>query len=230
LVLTSGMSAQTQTPIIVAHRGLHAVHAENSLAAFAAAWDARIQWCECDVHATADGVPLIIHDETLDRTTSMQGLVREKQSAELANAVPTLRQALAIMPADSGMLIEIKPTDESLITAVLREVPGHRCILQSFDPRNLLWANELAPNVETALLVESEDSLAQAAIGPWQGVNIDQKLLDSPALANIRRRKRLGAWTVNMADEITRAIHAGVEVLITNAPLLARSLSSGQSA
>src|SRR5271156_5650201 len=73
-------------PIIVAHRGLHGELPENSLAAMVAAWDAGILWCECDVHLSRDGEAIVIHDETLDRTTTGQGPVGEfslKQLEEL---------------------------------------------------------------------------------------------------------------------------------------------------
>ncbi|MGA2232917.1 MAG: glycerophosphodiester phosphodiesterase [Tepidisphaeraceae bacterium] len=271
--------------IVVAHRGLHSVHPENSLAAFAAAWQAGIKWCECDVHATADGVPVVIHDETLERTTAMRGLVRETEWAELSDVVPTLRQVLAAMPGDCGMLIEIKPVDEELVGAVVREIsltpavsastsapgiPGEdrgggsagslptskaalatasaqpppnpppdyrgrgktlarRCIIQSFDPLNLHWAKEFDPSAVTAFLVDRPEALVDAIGGSWQGVYVNQQLLESSAIAHIRRGRQLGAWTVNSAQEISRAMRFGVDVLITNDPLLARSLSSGRS-
>jgi glycerophosphoryl diester phosphodiesterase len=57
------------SPIVVAHRGLHDEHPENSLRAFLAAWEAGVEWCECDVRGSREHEPFVIHDETLERTT-----------------------------------------------------------------------------------------------------------------------------------------------------------------
>ena len=196
-------------PTIVAHRGLHRLHPENSLAAFAAAWEAGVLWCECDVHATADGVPVVIHDPTLDRTTAKSGLVKDAMFGSVEGIVPSLRQVLADMPVECGLLIEIKPEDAELVRRVLDESAGHQCIIQSFHRQNLQWAaNRTSP--PAALLVEREQDLIGAANGPWTMVNIDQKLLDSPAIAEIKGAgKKLGVWTVNKPKDMKRCWIAG---------------------
>ena len=63
--------------MVIAHRGASAQHAENTLPAFLAAWDAGAQWVEADTQPTADGVPVLLHDADLDRTTSGSGPVRQ---------------------------------------------------------------------------------------------------------------------------------------------------------
>src|SRR6476661_2308744 len=70
-------------PTIVAHRGLHDKHVENTLAAFKAGWEAGIEWCECDVHFSSDGVAVVIHDDTVDRTTSGTGFVANLNAKQL---------------------------------------------------------------------------------------------------------------------------------------------------
>jgi glycerophosphoryl diester phosphodiesterase len=212
-------------PAIVAHRGLHAEHPENSLSAFAAAWAAGVQWCECDVHASADCVPVVIHDQTLDRTTSKSGRVSDMPMTELAGVVPTLRQVLTAMPAACGMLAEIKPADADLVAAVLNETSGRRCIIQSFDAGNLHLAQRHNPTVDVALLVETEPELIRAMAGSWLRIHIDHRLLALPAAAEIRRQgKSLGVWTVNTAAEIDQALRFGADVLITNEPILLRTM------
>ena len=72
-----------RTPTIVAHRGLHRQDPENSLAAAVAALRAGFEWIECDVWPSADGVPVLIHDETLDRTTTATGRVGDRKWFDL---------------------------------------------------------------------------------------------------------------------------------------------------
>src|SRR5688500_8181193 len=99
-----------RSPIIVAHRGLHTRHVENSMAALSAAWDAGIEWCEIDVRGSMEGQPFLMHDETLERTTSGVGLIAETRAAMLRKlGVPTLIEVVEAMPAGAKLLIEMKP-------------------------------------------------------------------------------------------------------------------------
>src|SRR5262245_37066190 len=101
---------------IVAHRGIHHGLPENSREAIWKALDDQL-WVELDVHAAADGVPRVIHDETLDRTTNRTGPVWSFPSSELTRVglrggglLPTLEDCLARkIDKKVGWLIEIKP-------------------------------------------------------------------------------------------------------------------------
>ena len=73
-----------EVPFLIAHRGFSTVAPENTLAAFEAAIDAGAEILECDVQLTADGVPVIVHDPTLDRTTDGSGAVRDLAWSEVA--------------------------------------------------------------------------------------------------------------------------------------------------
>src|SRR4051812_30882188 len=78
-----GHDVEYNTPIIIAHRGLHALHPENSVPAFRAAARSGIDWIELDVQQSIDGFPIILHDETLERTTGMVGRVDRLRATEL---------------------------------------------------------------------------------------------------------------------------------------------------
>src|SRR5437763_1108323 len=96
--------------IFVAHRGLHLEFPENSLAAFCEAWKKGIRWCECDVHLSADDQPVVIHDDTLDRTTSGRGAVASKTVWELHSlGVPSLGEVIKAMPPSACLMVEYKP-------------------------------------------------------------------------------------------------------------------------
>ena len=71
-------------PLVIAHRGASAHAPENTMAAFSVAWAAGTSWVEADIQPTADGVPVVLHDDDLDRTTSGAGPVRETTARSVA--------------------------------------------------------------------------------------------------------------------------------------------------
>jgi glycerophosphoryl diester phosphodiesterase len=115
-------------PRFVAHRGGAARWPENSLTAFRGALAGGAQLVELDVHLTADGEVAVIHDPTLDRTTSGTGPLERCTAGDLRRArlrgpdgaltddcVPTLGEVLALVaPAGAGLLIEIKTPGEAV--------------------------------------------------------------------------------------------------------------------
>lgn len=146
MILVSNLSWLTARPI--AHRGYHDLNRtrwENTLSAFDAAAD-RDFAIECDVHLSADGVPVVFHDEELKRLTGSDGFVHEKTAADLAQIkiggtgdhVPTLAEMLARIGGRVPLVIELKGIegkDEGLVAKVgdlLRTYRGHAAIM-SFD-------------------------------------------------------------------------------------------------
>ena len=138
----------------VPHRGYSAVAPENTLPAFAAALRGGATIVEFDVRTTADGVPVVIHDRTLERTTTGSGPVWESLYDDLraldAGAwfspayagvrVPTLAETIDLLaPSEAELLLEIKPpaTPEQ-VKAILEQVASRdllgRTVVQSFDP------------------------------------------------------------------------------------------------
>lgn len=129
-------------PRAFGHRGARGTHPENTLPAFEAGRDAGVEAFELDVHATADGEIVVLHDPTLDRTTDAEGPVAERTLAELAGidagyrftpdggvtfpyrgrgiGIPTLAQVLTAFP-DMPVIVEIKQIDPP-IEARLEEV------------------------------------------------------------------------------------------------------------
>ena len=144
---------------IVGHRG-NAAHApENTIESFRQALAAGAECLELDVHLSADGVAVVIHDPTLDRTTDASGAVAGLTAAQIRAAdsgarftrdgrtfpyrgtglrVPTLEEVLAEFP-DVPLLIEIKTSRASAEVRRLIERHGaeSRCVVESFDARAL---------------------------------------------------------------------------------------------
>ena len=149
----------------VAHRGYAAVAPENTLPAFAAAVRAGATHVEFDVRTTADGVPVVIHDRTVDRTTNGTGHLWDLPYAEVTALdagswfspafaglrVPTLAATLDLLAGGAHqLLLEIKrPATPAEVKAIVELVAERdlldRTIVQSFDPEIVRLTREAAP-------------------------------------------------------------------------------------
>lgn len=136
----------TEHPI--AHRGYHDLNRtvwENTLAAFERAVEAGFA-IECDLHLAADGVPVVFHDDMLERLCSLPGRTRDKLSTELAlltvggtrERIPTFKQLLALVAGRVPIVVELKGCegdDDDFAGAVLEDLDGYEgpVALMSFD-------------------------------------------------------------------------------------------------
>ncbi len=176
VLLLAAAAMAAERPLVAAHRGGAAIWPENSLTAFRGAIALGVDALEFDVHLTADGEPVVIHDATLDRTTTGHGAVRSVTLARLrtvrlldgagapsAETVPTLAEVLDLArPTSVSVLPEIKldlgrapyPDIERRVVALLRarSLLG-RASVQSFDDATLRRLRVLEPAVRTMLLV-----------------------------------------------------------------------------
>lgn len=168
-------------PAVVGHRGAAALAPENTLAAFRLAAGLGVDAVELDVQRTADGVPVVLHDDTLDRTTSGHGPLREAtwaevraldagswwSSAHAGERVPSLDEVLDwARPLGVGLVLELKqpppalgrPRDEALVDVVLAALRSagllERTLLISFDHRSIADALEREPRARTALITD----------------------------------------------------------------------------
>jgi glycerophosphoryl diester phosphodiesterase len=167
---------------ICAHRGGALLWPENSLTAFRHALALPIEEVECDVHLSADGVAMVHHDATLDRTTEGTGPVAHRTAAELAatplrglnEGLPSLAALLELVAASGKLLrLEIKANHENhhvpaLLAAVradLARIPA-RIRLMSFLPACLaeaaMAAGAQGPDVGRALARARVQAISQA--------------------------------------------------------------------
>lgn len=143
----------------LAHRGLHGPGvAENSHSSFEAAVAAGYG-VELDVHLSVDGVPVVIHDETLERLAGISGRVSALTADELAEVhllgvnegIPTLAEVLDVV-RDTPTMIELKTSRlragrlEAAVAGLLEDHPGPACVA-SFNPFALRWLRSNAEHV-----------------------------------------------------------------------------------
>ena len=163
-------------PKIVAHRGSSLRHPENTLEAFEAAIADGADAVELDVRLTADGVPVVLHDQDVSRTTDGVGLVHELTLAEVKRLdasrgvgqrteVPTLREALSVLAGKAIVILELKnlPGEasfdsprEAVASAAVEVVEAFgladRVVLASFNWLAIERVRDVAPEIETAFL------------------------------------------------------------------------------
>ena len=168
-------------PRLIGHRGAKALAPENTLGSIRAAKDAGATWVEIDAKLAGDGVPVLMHDATLDRTTDAEGPVVALGSEELATVdagngegVPTLAQCLALCrEIGLGLDLEIKPdpgTGPQTARAVLDVLkaegwgPEEAIVITSFDRAALAVVQEAAPDyIRGLLLTGRPDDWREAA-------------------------------------------------------------------
>lgn len=231
--------------LIIAHRGASAVAPANTLAAFAKAKELGANGIEFDVHLTADGVPVVIHNFAVDETTDGSGRVADLTLAQLkqldaglkfdpafaGERIPTLEEVLAFVDSRLLLNIELKTfslRDNGLEQAVVDQVErhglGHRVLFSSFNPFSLRRVKRIAPHIPAGLLYATGPPLPLrrgylAFVAPHEARHPRHTMVDAQYMAWARQRGyRVNVWTVDEPDEMHRLIDLGVDGIITNVP------------
>jgi glycerophosphoryl diester phosphodiesterase len=225
------MSARA--PIIVAHRGLWMWnYPENSREAFAEAVKFGFP-AECDVWESADGVPVVVHDQTLNRTTTGNGFVSDffaDQLRKIHLAGPSRSTDAPRIPmladvANLVSLVEVKPPNSArLVDRVIRIMSRQPWTFQSFDPANLEHALAVDPHLSPAFLVDDPRMFDVAISHRWT-VHCNHELLDDRTMSSLRDvGMRVGVWTVNTPAAVERVLRLGVDLIISDQPTLVQHM------
>ncbi len=231
-------------PRWIAHRGAGKLAPENTLAAFRVGAAHGYRAFECDVKLSADGLPFLLHDATLERTTPERGTAGERPWAELSRIdaggwhsrayagepMPSLAAIAAYVQRNGFALnIEIKPTpDQELDTgravgawcAAHWPAGGSPLLFSSFRPEALQGALETAPAVPRALLLDTLWAGWEAVAGQLGciGVVTNHRVFDAALAERLRALGLHGAcYTVNDDAEAQRLLQLGVASVITDA-------------
>ncbi len=241
-------------PMVFAHRGASAYAPENTLSAFRLAADLGAQAIELDVKLTADGEVVVLHDQTLDRTTNGQGDLRHFTLAQIqkldaggkfdskfaGERIPTLREVFELLGGKFIINIELtnyaSPHDD-LVQRVASLVKQYHLeesiIFSSFLPRNLVQIRRLCPEIPNGLLTLPgwKGWFHRLPIHFWIPFEaLHPAAADvSPALVSILHQagKRVHAWTVNDEKEMVRMFELGVDGLFSDDPKLALCVLEG---
>jgi glycerophosphoryl diester phosphodiesterase len=236
---------------VIGHRGAAARAPENTLAGQRKAHELGAGWVEFDVMLSSDGVPILIHDETLERTTSGSGRVDGHSAAEIQalNAgswfdpafrderVPTLSEAVAVLlELNLGAHVEIKPstgyaqrTGEVVAALLQRTWPpgGPPLLLSSFERPALAAARAVAPELPRGLLsnaLRSDWAQAMTGLG-CTTLHLDHRQVRPAMLRDLAAESvPVLLYTVNNGRRARELLAAGAVAVISDASDL---LSSG---
>ncbi len=223
-------------PAIVGHRGASAHAPENTLAAFRRAIEDGAGLLECDVHLSADGQVVVMHDETIDRTAAADSPLRRGALAELTRAqldtvvlaegerVPGLLDLLEITTVP--LFIEVKaPAAAAAVAAMLQGLPaGHPAAgstVISFHADALAEIRRGTTATPVSYLVGALDEEALRAAAELGATGI------GPAIDGLSLRAgravheaglRLNPWTVNRAAQLEVALACGADTITTDDP------------
>ena len=245
---------RTAAPRVVAHRGSSRTAPQNTLVALEAAWRAGADSIEIDLQRSADGVAVVIHDDTVDATTDGSGAVSDLDLVELrrldagswfspayaGQRVPTFTEVIGFLVARPGidLLLELKGAWDadgasSVVEAIRAADLGDRVIVQSFDPATVAVLAGVAPELRRGLLIAVADGslldlcaeLGVMACNPHGGLlRARPELLAELHGAGLQ----VMVWTANEPEEWAALTAAGVDAIITDRPDALRGWLSAQ--
>jgi len=238
-------------PLVIGHRGASAHAPENTLAAFALALEQGADGIEFDIKRCQTGEVVIMHDETVDRTTSGTGRVHELALSQLreldggnGERVPLLdevfeqlgqRDTASGKPFIFNVEVTNYPTpNDGLEQAVVEVVRRHklepRVLFSSFNPLSVRTLSQRAADIPRAILYSADMPVALRRV--WLGPFVPHQfrhpqfnMVNPPMVQALARKNlRVNAWTVNAPDEMRRLVSCGVNGLIGDSPQMMREV------
>lgn len=236
---------------LIAHRGYSGLAPENTLAAFDLALARGFPQLELDAQLTRDGVPVVIHDPLLDRTTTGSGPLRAQTLAEVqalsagawfgvdfaAERVPTLEVVLARYAGRARLHLELKSEEQELAAAVAELVHRHGwgpgadadavpgLTVTSFHVEQLYRSRRLLPTVAHGWLlgrITDADIELAATLGLAEICPRAATLSGEAVASAVVRGLRVRAWGVRDEADIRTALAAGAAGATVNWPERAR--------
>jgi glycerophosphoryl diester phosphodiesterase len=236
----------------IAHRGASGTFPENTLSAFRAAIDAGADMCELDVQLSRDGSVVVIHDDSVERTTDGNGEIAELTLEELkrldagakfkgtlkagalkgSERIPTLDEVFAVTSGKCGLNIELKATGVEHQVAQIMQARNafSDSIVSSFDWEYLKKIQQLHFNIRIALLAEEKpvDLMMNAVAMRAHAINPRWDMVTADLCkAAHERGLKLYTWTVDADARMRALIECGVDGIMTNYPERLRTVMGG---
>ena len=245
------LASDAHPPLNIAHRGASAKAPQNTLVAFRKALEMGADGIELDVRLSADGVPVVIHDATVDATTNGRGRVDRMTLDQLkqldagssfspafaGERIPALNEVLETVGQSMLLNLELKgiqlssrALEEAVAGLVERHALEGNVLISSFNPLALRRVQRIAPHIPTALLYSRPAwpalRLADLILArPTTAVHPHYKVADEQHIRWARANHvRVHVWTVDDPVEMRRLIGWGVDGIITNEPETLRRL------
>lgn len=236
-------TVHADSPLVIAHRGGRKWAPENTMAAFKRTLESGADGIELDIHRCKSGELVVIHDETVDRTTNGHGFIKDKSWSELksldagswfdpkfkSESLPLLIDVLRLINGKVLLNVEIKndavryPGIESDLAVVLSKYKyPQKIIVSSFDHDIVRLFHKKAPQYKTAMLDETiPDNVVDYATkdGAYAWNPDFQLLRDKQQVAAHNAGLKVFVWTPNKKDEWERMAACDVDGIITDDPV-----------
>lgn len=239
---------------LIGHRGARGEAPENTLSGFRYLRGLGVRAVELDIQVSSDRELVVIHDNSLERTTLATGEVRKTSSRDLAGidatrkafshwpvseGVPLLQDVMAILKDFEHIQFEVKAATEEDCQVVAEAFPrlwrtfgfGERALTTSFNPRYLHLVREAAPDIPRGFLFEQDyqgNPVDQALALGCVSLGPHQARCDAPLVDAAREAGlRVSTWTVNDADRMQALHRLGIEGIITDFPARALEQCAG---
>lgn len=244
-LILGGCGRNGNPVMITAHRGDQSAAPENTLSAFEAAIENGADYVELDVTETKDGILVILHDDSLMRTTGLEKNIwdvtyEETQkldagswySGEFAGErIPTLEEVIRLCKGKIKMNIEIKVTGheskefvEKIVALIQKEELSNQCIVTSFDYDTVRMVKELDSSLQAGPILSGKEQNLEN----YQDMDlfsISGKILTKDMVEEAHKMgKPVHVWTVNDKSKIKKFWRMGVDNIITNDPGLVRKI------
>lgn len=227
--------------ILTGHRGAAGHAPENTLSAIRKAMEFKVNRIEIDVQQTRDGVVVLMHDLTVNRTTNGTGKVKNLSFKEIrklnaaanfqsgkspAEAIPTLEEALELINGKTQFIIEIKKGDDYYpditqhIVSLIQKHKAHAwCIIHSFDDEVLRAVHEADSQIVLHSVTLTRRSKQLRKMPYISEVSIYHRFVTPSWIHKIHKMgKRVNVWTVNEPDIIDRILKMGADGIISDYP------------
>ncbi|MES0359739.1 MAG: glycerophosphodiester phosphodiesterase family protein [Anaerolineales bacterium] len=246
------MSLSWGSPLIFAHRGASAYAPENTIAAFDLAIQQNADVIELDTKLSADGHVVVIHDQSVDRTTDGSGRVSELSLANLreldagshfsdtshGEQIPTLEEILEIFAGRIFFYIELtnyRSPFDALPMKVAQLIDRYdldtQILVSSFHPVPLRRFHHLLPSIPIGFLAKRGTAGLISrrwfgnALVPYQAIHPEKSDISPTLITKAHQSgKRVHTFTVNSADEMAKLLSLNVDGIITDDPLLAHQV------
>lgn len=240
----------------IAHRGAVRQAPENTMAAFSKALEIGVDGLEFDVQLSRDGIPVVIHDEMLERTTGSAGLVKDYTLSELQSldaggwfdpqfkgaSIPTLEEVLDQFKGSKLLFnIELKSgiilypgLEEAVLKMIADRKLEERTVVSSFNHYSLVTCRQLNPHIRTGLLYVA------GLYEPWHYARTLGCYSVHPLFYNLQmpdlvrgfkeHNLPIFTWTVNEEKYMKMMVMAEIEAIITDVPELLKDVLAGEMA
>lgn len=220
--------------LVIAHRGASAYEPENTLRAVEKALDLGADMVEVDVRATEDGHIVVMHDETVDRTTNGRGYVKNmtleelrRLDAGLGERVPTLQEVAQLVKGKAKLVVEVKVPgiEEKVLKIIGQNGIGEEALITSFHHPILRRVKGFNPKIQTGVIIASRPIRpAQLALDAESNALFPRYIYVDLEMVEEAHRHGLAVypWTVDTMEEAKNLMKIQVDGVVTNRPDIIR--------